>query len=80
MYVQHFEWNDWIDQMNSHSIFLVHGGMGGQQGVNTIDMERTLKSLNGYHEVEVRILSFRYYYLDNCNHIWVINNQTKPPV
>ena len=27
--------------------------MGGQQGVSTVDMERTLKSLNGYHEVEV---------------------------
>ena len=34
--------------------FLVHGVMGGQQqGVSTVDMERTLKSLNGYHEVEV---------------------------
>ena len=48
--------------------------MGGQQGVNTIDMERTLKSLNGYHEVEVRSLSFLYYYLNNCNHIWTFNN------
>merc|ERR1719412_424417 len=30
----------------------VHGVMGGQPGVSTVDMERTLKSLNGYHEVE----------------------------
>ena len=48
--------------------------MGGQQGVNTIDMERTLKSLNGYHEVEVRILSFQYNYLDICNNIWMFDN------
>ena len=27
--------------------------MGAPSGVSTVDMERTLKSLNGYHEVEV---------------------------
>ena len=30
-----------------------HNNMGAPSGVSTVDMERTLKSLNGYHEVEV---------------------------
>ena len=30
-----------------------HGVIGGPSGVSTVEMERTLKSLNGYHEVEV---------------------------
>ena len=34
-----------------------HGGIGGPAGISTVDMERTLKSLNGYHEVEVQYFS-----------------------
>lgn len=38
--------------------------IGGQSGISTVEMERTLKSLNGYHEVEVyfQIQTLNYSY------------------